>query len=451
MLKIVNEQSYKNLKACFPVFVFVKTDATQEGYGRPLSRRLKIFLSLSPGKMKAFLRKNYAWILFLILVSLGSLFAESINHRFEMRDLEVYHKAAVRMLDGEGLYRDIEADPYEHYVYKYSPPAALLFTPFVLTGLAAGKYIYWALLTFIMGAVLYILPRDIVRNYIPSRHITWIIIPGIIITGTHFFAELHLGQVNLLLLGIYVWALLLFLKRNAAAPGILLAISIFIKPFGLIFLPLFLVLGRWKEMLWFLGSALLMFLLPLFFYPDIHEFLGLYRSWIHELLIELGNKQALFADGNHTLFSVLARQSPLHHILQTEIARLLYQLLLLSLIALFLLWYLFRKKHPEGKARIYIVLIAIIPLLAFTSSNAFIFTLPLILYLLAGFRKMSPVLKIIFILSCILIGGNIYDLLGKDTYEFFRDLSVYTWGSLGLMLCLFLNWKNTPGTSAGAS
>lgn len=400
--------------------------------------------------MKAFLRKHYAWVIFLVVVSLGSLFAEVINHRFEMRDLEVYQKTAERMLDGEGLYREVETDPWEHYVYKYSPPAAMLFMPFVPGGAEAGKYIYWALLTFIMGSVLYMIQNGIIRNYIPPGRKNMLMILTIVITGTHFFTELHLGQVNLLLLGIYVWALQNFLKGRSAATAILLAVSVFIKPFGLIFLPFFMVLGRWKEIFWFLGSALLMALLPMFFYPDIQEFLGLYHSWIKELLIELGNKQALFEAGNHTVFSVLARQTPLHHILQTDTARLLYQILLLALMATLLLWFLFRKTHPDAKTRIYITLVAMIPLLAFTSSNAFIFTLPLILYLLSGFSQMKVILKIVFILSCFLIGGNIYDLMGRELYEMLWGLSIYTWGTLGLMFCLFLNWKSDPEPSYGA-
>ena len=72
------------------------------------------------------------WIIFLVLVSAGSLSAELINGRLEMVDLEVYYRAAERLVDGGDLYRGVEEDPYFHYVFKYSPPAALLFVPFIL-------------------------------------------------------------------------------------------------------------------------------------------------------------------------------------------------------------------------------------------------------------------------------------------------------------------------------
>ena len=107
--------------------------------------------------MKTFLRQNYIWIIFLVLVSAGSLASELINGRMEMIDLEVYFRAADRLIDGGELYRSAEEDPWEHYVYKYAPPAALFFIPFLPLGLTFSKFLFWALLTFILGAILYIL------------------------------------------------------------------------------------------------------------------------------------------------------------------------------------------------------------------------------------------------------------------------------------------------------
>ena len=106
--------------------------------------------------MKSFLYQNYKWIIILVLVSTGSLSAELINNNFRMRDLEVYQKTAVRLVNSEGLYRSVEDNPYEHYVYKYSPPAAVFFTPLILPGLTVSRFLYWAFLTFIFGSILYI-------------------------------------------------------------------------------------------------------------------------------------------------------------------------------------------------------------------------------------------------------------------------------------------------------
>lgn len=387
--------------------------------------------------MKQFITNNYKWIIFLILVSAGSMFAELINHKMEMADLEVYYKAASRLLDGSELYRDVEEDPYEHYIYKYSPPAALFFVPFLAFGFTLSKYIYWILLTFILGSVLYSI-RSVFNK---SQAFNISLILGIIIVGTHFFRELHLGQVNLMLLGIYVYALLLLKRNKPAGFAVVIAASIFIKPFGLIFVPLLLITKRWKELLFIAGFSIVLFLIPLIFYRDIHEYWGLYNSWLQELSIELGNKQDLAAEGNHTIFSVLYRFSPLAFIHIGGVSRNLYQMALLLLMGLFLLRIYFKAPVPDRDDRLYIILISLIPLLAFTSYNAFIFVLPLLLFLLFKFKELNLLFRIIFILSSILIGVNIYDLVGPGLYNLLWGISVYTWGTLGLLLTLFINWR----------
>lgn len=396
--------------------------------------------------MKAFLKQNYIWVLFLLLVSAGSFSAELINGRLDMSDLEVYYSAADRLTEGGELYRGVEDDPWEHYVYKYAPPAAMLFIPFLPLGIPLSKIIYWILLSFIFGTVLYNLKKLFKSNTVSNKKITVNLILGIIIVGTHFFRELHLGQVNLLLLGIYIFALRLLQKEKPMGFAALIAASIFIKPFGLIFLPLLIIMGRFRELLYFTGFAILMILLPMLFYADSNTYFELYVAWYRELTIELGAKQDLFAAGNHTIFSILARYSPLGLLPLEGSEKHIYQAGVLLSLGILFLWYYFRRPVPERALRLYISLIAIIPLLAFTSSNAFIFTLPLIIYLLFRFRELNILFKIIFIISCVFIGGNIYDLAGKDLYTYFWSISVYSWGAIGLLLCLFANWNKFTNT-----
>ena len=391
--------------------------------------------------MKTFIQKNYVWILFLLLVSAGSFSAELINSRMDMRDLEVYYRAADRLTEGGELYRAVEDNPWEHYVYKYAPPAAMLFIPFLPLGIPLSKIIYWILLSFILGTVLYNLKRLLSPKTASNRRVATSLLLGIIIVGTHFFRELHLGQVNLLLLGIYIFALCLLQKEKPMGFAALIAVSIFIKPFGLIFLPLLIIMGRFRELLYFTGFTILMILLPMLFYADSNTYFELYVSWYRELTTELGAKQDLFSAGNHTIFSILARYSPLGLLPIEGSGRHIFQLGVMLSLALLLLWFYFRRPVPERALRLYIVLIAIIPLLAFTSYNAFIFTLPLIIYLLFRFGELNILFKIILIISCVFIGANIYDLAGKDLYNYLWSISIYSWGTIGLLLTLFAHWN----------
>ncbi|MCK4570052.1 MAG: DUF2029 domain-containing protein, partial [Bacteroidales bacterium] len=258
----------------------------------------------------------------------------------------------------------------------------------------------------------------------------------------HFFRELHLGQVNLLLLGIYIYALTLFDKRKTIGFGALIAVSIFIKPFGLIFIPLLVIMGRFKELLFFTGFAILMFFAPMVFYSDAGEYFGLFTSWYNELSIELGSKQELLSAGNHTIFSILARYTPIGLIPMAGAGRFIYQLAILLILALIILWFCLKSEASDRMKRMYVILIAIIPLLAFTSYNAFIFTLPLVVYLLFKFRELSLLFKIVFVISCLLIGGNIYDIVGRNLFDFFWSISVFSWGTIGLLVIMFVNWNS---------
>lgn len=387
--------------------------------------------------MKVFLKQNYIWIIILVLISAGSVGGELINSRFYMSDLEVYYKTATRMLDGDELYRIAEDG---HYVYKYSPPAALFFIPFTVFSFTISKFLYWIFLTFIFGTTLYNIKVIFLGKEKSNSQITGSLILATVIVGTHFFRELHLGQVNLLMLGIYIFALRLFLRKKYAATGALLAFSIFIKPFALIFIPFFLLSRGYKGLLYFASFAFIFFLTPFLFYHSPQEFANLYSAWLNELAIELGNKQSLLSDGNHTIFSVLARYSPLRLIEMSDIARYTYQLIVVGLIGTLIIWTFMTRKVSDALSRIYIILIAIIPLLAFTSYNAFIFSLPLVTFLLFKFRELGIIFKIVFIISCIFIGANIYDLVGKDLFDVFWAISIYTWGTVGLLLTMFVNW-----------
>jgi len=362
-----------------------------------------------------------------------------------MRDLEVYYRAADRLVDGGELYRSAEEDPWEHYVYKYAPPAALFFIPFLPFGIPLSKIIYWILLTLVLGLTLYILRLVFSKKDGQNARIVTGLVLGILIIGTHFFRELHLGQVNLLLLGLYISALALHLNQKPMASGGLLAFSIFIKPFALIFLPLFLIMGKWKEMIYFIGFGMLFFLLPMLFYTDSNTYFSLYSSWYAELSIELGEKQDFFAQGNHTLFSFLARFTPIGLIPLAGNAKIVYQLIILLAVAVVFTWFYFSRPVPERGKRLFIVLTAMIPLIAYTSYNAFIFSLTLIVFLLFRFRELNTVFKIIFILSCIFIGGNIYDLVGPLLFDQLWAISIYSWGTIGLIVTSFSHWNKFRG------
>jgi len=372
----------------------------------------------------------------------GFLLLEFINNRFWLPDFEVYYKAAERLLSGNNLYRYTEDG---HYVYKYSPATALYFIPFTIFNLHIAKIIYWFMLSAVIIWVLH-LSFQLSLNKISgsSVRINTIILLAFIVQVVHFQRELHLGQVNVILLLLYIGMLIFYRKGRPAITGLLWALSIFIKPFGLIFLPWFAVKRYYKEILFFTLFTVILFLSPLLFYTK-HEYLQQTLLWINELSIELGNKQDLFLPSNHTIFSVLVRYSLLQFLYFSNTAILIYQLVVLSAIGIAFLWFIFKGRfNSDNNIYEFAILISLIPLLSFTSHNAFCFTTLAVFILMQNFKAFSKLWQVLIITGFVFIGFNFHDVWGHELSKLINDLSLVSVGAILIIIALF-RWRAVNG------
>jgi len=387
----------------------------------------------------------YAGFIFLLLLCFGFMIAEIINNRFWLSDFEVYYKAAQRISASDNLYRHAEDG---HYVFKYSPTSAILFIPFTIFQFTSAKYIYWTLLSFIIGSGFYLCIKLLQPNYLLNKEkkiVNGIIFLAILILALHFLRELHLGQVNNLLLFIYIMAIYFHQKDKWLIAVILLSVSVFIKPFAFIFIPYFLIKKNYREVFSFFAATILLAVLPFLFYDSSEIAMAQYQQWFHELKIELSLKQGLLSDANHTIFSVLARYSPIKFFVTTPFRTLMYQGILLLLIGLFVLYFIritskIKSSVQEKYYTImdFILLISLIPLLAFTSENAFIYTQLLVFVILIYFKKLVIHEKIIAIVGFLFIGGNFAEIIGKKLSQTIDNISLVSFGTILLIYLLFV-------------
>ncbi|MBT3174214.1 MAG: DUF2029 domain-containing protein [Lentimicrobiaceae bacterium] len=355
-----------------------------------------------------------------------------------MSDYKVYHRTAKRIVNKENIY-SVKQDG--HYVFKYSTTSGIYFIPISFIPLKYAKYIYWLALTILLCIGVNVLYKLIDNKYKIGANKNSIIILSIIAVIAHIFRELHLGQVNMLLLVMYITLIYFLQQKSKILFALMLSISVFLKPFGLIFFPYLLIKKEYKIILTSLIFIFILALLPLLFYPNWHDFSNLYFDWINELKVELNKKQALLADGNHTVFSVFARYTPLKFILVNQIIEKVYQALVLIIIGAGLFIEFRKKNHNSDIVYQMILLISIIPLLAFTTYNLFIFELPIILYLIYFFKDLNITQKIMVVIGCILIGGNIHEITGSALRDYLIGISVYTFGTISLITALIL-FKN---------
>lgn len=395
--------------------------------------------------------RNYnIGFLVLAIICLVFMVAEIYNSRFWLSDLEVYYKAAYRIVRGQNLYQIVEDG---HYIFKYSPTSGILFIPFLVMPFAAAKYVYWVLLTslIVMGfylCIILIKPSLYSRGKVHS--VNRIVLIVTVVLALHFLRELHLGQVNYLLLFLYLTAIYYYNKGKTLVFSVILALTVFIKPFGLIFIPYLLYKLRFRELIVFTGSAIILFLLPLLFYGSFDFTLQQYQLWINELTIELSHKQGLLDPANHSIFSVLARYSPVQFLSLNVVTTYIYQLMVLMVIGLTFIWFtrIHIKKASANQLRYFsmiefALLIAYIPLLAFTSENAFIFTLPLVFVVILHFNYLKTYEKVLAVMGFLFIGGNFGELWGPIITQKIDDLSLISIGTLILIgLTYSLRIKN---------
>jgi len=374
-------------------------------------------------------------VIFSILIVY--MFLAVKNHRFWMHDFEVYHKAASRVIDGENLYRgDIDG----FYKYKYSPTCAAYFIPMGALPFSIAKVVYWILLSALICLGFYLALKIAMPDFSGQSPVK---INGLIflmasILAVHYERELHLGQVNHLILVCYLAVVYYWRQSRNILSALLWAGSIFIKPFGLIFLPYFIYKREFHLIGWFILTLILFALVPVLFY-GWQGMLGQYSGWFGELSAELVNKQDLLQPGNHTIFSILARFTPFRLLDFSPTVTHAYQLSILIALAI-LFWAVLKKGRglAENRSLESAALIALIPLLAFTSQNAFGFLELGVAVILVHWGELPRWGKAVSICSFVFSGGNIHDIVGKTLWNFFSDISLVAWGAAILLGVLIL-------------
>lgn len=412
----------------------------------------------------AFLVRSYRqkWyfgplVVFVVLMALLILCVvfKMENGRLWLRDFEVYWKAGERVVAGEDLYR-IEDDG--HYRYKYSPTAATYFSPLSAMPFPAAQVVYWFLLSLVIVFGLCLAARlACPRLEEDPRRTNSLFLLAALILGVTLAAELTLGQVNQLLIVAGIAMAWLYGQGRPWTLALVWSLTLFLKPLYLIFVPYFIVKKRFRELG---GLALFTFLLlalPLLFFRNLDMLAGQNREWFAEIGGELSDKQDLLKAGNHTIFSVLARYTPLRLIDPDPQGQLLIKGLILAAIALVVIWVIYRGRHqPRAFVLEFALLMGLVPLLSYTSENAFGFIELSLFVLLFGFSRYALPSRALIVTGIILfVAGSLRFVSeagrAEDYLELFKSLSLITIGVAMLLAALIagLYGKKAQAVIAG--
>jgi len=360
----------------------------------------------------------------VVLAALGAIYTGYI--RGDMSDFGVPYRNAERILRGETLYRTSDG----HLQYKYAPVSALFYAPLALLPLETAKIIWYGLEIILLAGVCAVGWRILPRK----RKSPWFVIGLGILASLKFLGrEIELGQVNLLIIFLLVLMVAAYLAKRDAWAGCLWALSIFFKPYALVFLPYFVLKKRWKPLLSGLAVLVGGGFLPSIFY-GFRGNLVVHREWISRLS---DSTPGLMAVGdNASLYAFFWKLFPGH----SEAAAKIAWVAAGCVIAALFLWMMRAAKSADLRGAEVLEASFLLVLIPFFSPLGwyynYLYALPAFFVLLNAWPLLSGSWKGILAADLVLIGGTLREILGKSLFRFYTHQSLVVINFIILLVVL---------------
>jgi hypothetical protein len=386
-------------------------------------------------------------------IALLLLVVEHINGRFWLNDLRVYYGAGEALLHGTPLYG--VAHGLDTGIFKYAPLLALLYAVFALLPYSIAASLQYGLiaLAFIDGLRrIDELVRERLLSGKPPAYLPLLLITLTVVV--HLHRELHLGNINMMLLWLLVVALQQLDRGHLDRGGLLVGLTILAKPHFLVLLPLFVLHGQWRALRSIVLAIGAGVVLPALFL-GWEANLAMHRAWLGEMAAH--NATLIYTGGDdhravNTIYSFLHR-AVLSRWLGAPSSAEAY--LILAAVAIgcgaFAVWNRVRRR-PQAFLFAYLLLVGLVPTITLTDTEHFLFAMPLVAYLI---HRMVPKadprwLAFIAVPLLLLYGGNIEDALGtySDVLIHFGALGI---GGFGIIVLTAFVWARSNPRDSGVS
>jgi len=371
--------------------------------------------------------RRIALVIFLAAAAIASY---QVHLRHELTDFGVCYQAGGRFLAGESIYRSSDG----HLQFKYAPLAAMFYAPWAALPWNTAKILWFLLMLGCLSGILFLTARMLPGQGPPAA---WSVGWSLLIWLKYIGREIELGQVNLVIL-----LLLLALFRELSAgrdrtAGVLWAASLFIKPYAAVFLPYFILKGKWTTVTTGVGAILLGLFLPVlnFGWTENWTLLG---EWGRSLsqstpgLLTVGDNASLFAFITKTLGSSLTGVLAIGGIVTAAIAGLVLWMIKVGE----------RERMEKADLLEGAVLMLLIPMLSPLGWNYnYLYALPASALLLQVFARFSRPLRAFVVVNFILIGGTLQEILGRSAFRSYTTRSLIVPSILFVLSVIFLARK----------
>ena len=361
-----------------------------------------------------------------VLAALAALFA--FKAAAKMPDFEVYWRAGVRALAAEPLYREEDA----HFRLKYLPAFAVLSIPAGLLPLTASKAGWF---TVSVGLIPILIALSLSLPPVRRRP-AWLLAGLTFVLMAKFYGhELILGQVNLFFAVLIVAAVLAMMAERKVVGGLLFALAVVIKPYAVIFLPWLAAQREDRALLAAaagIGAALV---LPVPIY-GLHGTAALHVAW-WQTVTESTAPNLLNAD-NVSLAAMFAKWLGVGWAAALA-ATVSAMLLVANVAALFAL----RRRVVAPAGLETAMLLTLIPLLSPQGWDyVFLIATPAFVYFVNYDDDLPTPLRAVTWLALAVIAFSLYDIIGREAYGRFMELSIISVCFLVVVAALTaLRWR----------
>ena len=346
----------------------------------------------------------------LALVSLVAVFTTRVARK--MPDFEVYYTAGARAAAGEALYRESDG----HYQFKYLPAFALFAAPLSKLPLPAAKGAW-----FTASSVLMIVLLGLSLKAMPDfRRPAVVLLVLTFLAMAKFYAhELVLGQVNLLFGVIVTLALVAMRASREAEAGLLLALAVVVKPYAVIFVPWLAARKNRAALVAMLVGMALLLALPAVRY-GWNGNLTLLRDWWQTVTATTAPN--LMNPDNVSLSAMFTRwlgpDSPAGRVAAVASVVLL-------VVAAVVVAARGALRSPDTLDASFLLLL--IPLLSPQGWDyVFLIGTPAVMLLINYLAALPSGLRYATMLAIAGVALSIFDLMGREAYARFMQLSVIT-------------------------
>jgi hypothetical protein len=250
-------------------------------------------------------RVRYIIAALVIVMTLGLISSVSLKHT--SGDFDVYYKASQNYLARAPLYNSNQGIEE----FKYLPLFALVFSPLVMLKTLPALYLWSILNIFLLYFMFFLLYKLKQISFISVKDLL-LIICLLALTGRYIVANIKIGQVNILLCFLMVLTMYFEINKKYFWAAVVLAFSLMMKFFPLLFLIYFILRRRFKIVFYTLVVILIFLLLP-----GIYSGFGLNLSYLRDWFILLKSTPAnlLYSVKNYSFLSFfswffIARHEP---------------------------------------------------------------------------------------------------------------------------------------------